>query len=197
MRKRNNIFGVLAGISVLTICITLFAGGCRRAIKGGSATVEIKQDNYLPELGRTFPAYRGKTIYLANVDNQANNTTMWYYYNTQGSITYESWPSITSYFWYCIDKAFERAGLKVYNMDQSSNASEVDITLESITDQQFQYMVSVHGKGAPFQKHFTITMEPVTTTDAGVLEKRAYGMIDKMVKAILEDEGFERAVSAR
>ncbi len=197
MRKRNSIFGVFAGISMLAIVIALVAGGCRRAINGGSEKVEIKQESYFPELGKTFPGYRGKSIYLANVDNQANNTTTWYYYNPQGNITYESWPSLTSYFWYVIQKGLERAGLKVYSMDQATTAPEVDITLESITDQQFQYMVSVHGKGAPFQKRFTITMAPAATTDAGLLEKRAYKMIDKMVKAMLEDRGFERAVSAR
>ncbi len=197
MRKRNSIFGVFAGISTLAIVIALFAGGCRHAIRGGSEKVEIKQENYFPELGRTPSLYHKKSIYLANIDNQANNTTTWYYYNPEGTITYESWPSLTSYFWYSIQKALERAGLKVYSMDQATTAPEVDITLESITDQQFQYMISVHGKGAPFQKRFTITMEPAATTDARLLEKRAYRMIDKMVKTMLEDRGFERAVSAR
>ncbi len=191
---RNNTFRVVAWIGTITILMIAVAGGCRRGINGGSAKVEITQNNYMPELGRTFPGYRGKSIYLANIDNQANNTTMWYYYNPQGSMTYESWPSLTSYFWYCIQKAFQSAGLEVHSMDQASNAPEVDITLESITDQQFQYMVSVHGKGASFQKRFTVTMEPAVTTDSGLLEKRAYKMIDKMVRAILEDRGFDHAI---
>lgn len=194
--QRNNL-RLWTGIGMGIILMVLFAGGCRRGIRGGSATVEIKQDNYRPELGRTFPAYRGRSIYLANVDNQANNTTTWYYYNPEGSITYESWPSLTSYFWYCMDKAFTHAGLRVYSMDQSTSAPEVDVTLNSMTDRQFRYTVSVRRTRAPFQKQFAVTMAPAATVNAGALEARAYRMIDKMVREILEDRGFERAVVSR
>lgn len=188
MRAQGTILRASAMVSTCVLLFTLYVGRGEK--------VQIKQDDYAPALGGSFSQYKGKPVFLASVNNEANNTTIWYYYNPEQTITYEAWPSLTSYFWYCLKRALESAGMRVYENDKPAGVPEVEVTLESLTDVEFTYLVRVRGRGSAFKKQFTVTMAPAKKGDADYLVKRAYSMIDKMAKAMLGDKEFARAFSA-
>ncbi|MDD5223252.1 MAG: hypothetical protein PHE84_04620 [bacterium] len=172
---------VLGGIIMLT--------GCHRG-----TWVKLNQEEYLPSLSNQFAAYEGRSVLLATIENKADNTTTWYYYSPNQSIGYEAWPTLQSYFWYCLQKALQKAGMNVYENEPPENVPEMDITLNSITDQEFSYDVQLQKGGEKvFLKGYKVSEDPTDPNAADALVPRAYKMIDKMVEQVLLDKEFKKA----
>ncbi len=156
-------------------------------------TIYVRQDVYVPHLRGAYAHYRGRSVSL-EVSNQAGNTTTFYYYNPEGSLSYEGAPSLMSYFWYCLDKAFRKAGLKVYAENPPAGTPAMTITLLSVTDREFKFEVAVTGRGKPYAKTIDLKVTAPKGTDSKYLEKRAYGMVDLMAEKILADPGVARGL---
>jgi hypothetical protein len=185
----------------------------------GGSKISIKQDNYSPDFrAGDYSRFKGKTVILDNFINQANNTKSWSYSSADNKYTYEASAHLESYLWYCFQKAFQHAGMKV--MDQSyggaphpyhpywwgaapppprtqsaapRGTSEFQLVLTSMTDQECKFQVLVFKNGeTKLQKDYSVTMTPPTSADPKELEKRAYRLIDQMVTTVFKDSEFRR-----
>jgi hypothetical protein len=186
----------------------------------GGMKVAMKQDSYAPDFKASdFGRLKGKTVLLYNFTNSAANTKSWGYYSANNKVYYEAPVHLESYLWYCFQKAFQHAGIKV--LDQSyggygqayhpfwwtgapppqaraalpSGTAEFQLVLTSMTDQECRFQVAVFKNGeSKFQKDFTATMPPAASEDKGVLEKRAYRLVDQMVTTVFRDRDFQNAL---
>jgi hypothetical protein len=189
----------------------LFMVGC---VAGGTK-VAIKQDSYAPGFRSSDISRKGKTVIMDNFINQAGNTSQWSYSSADKKVTYEAPVHLESYLWYCFQKAFKHAGIKV--LDQTAGGAypyyhpwwgappaarvqaprgvtEFQLVLTSMTDQECKFQILLFKNGeTKLQKDYTVTMQPTSSTDAKELEKRSYQMVDQMVITIFKDSDFRRA----
>ena len=154
---------------------------------------------------------------MDNFINQAGNTTSWGYYSADKKVTYEAPVQLESYLWYCFQKAFQHAGIKI--LDQASGGGypyhpywwgvpppqraqaqapkgviEFQLVLTSMTDQECKFQILLFKNGEQkFQKDYTVTATPSSSTDAKELEKRSYQLVDQMVMTVFRDSEFKRA----
>jgi hypothetical protein len=164
---------------------------------GGHANVSL--GNYEPAFTRHHRVYEGKSVYLMNFENQANDTTIWYYFSPDRKVSYGSKDLIHNYFWYGLRDALVKQGMIVTNVDNPDpNAPAMWLTLMSITDEHFQVKVTVQRKGEPdFVKRYEVKGSPLPSDDRKPvnLEKRAYEMTNRLFETILDDPDFRKIFS--
>jgi len=102
---------------------------------------------------------------------------------------------VVSFFWYALQKGFERAGIVITPGDPIYDA-EMTIILRSVSDREIDFDVLCTKMGKRLYKHtYSVKSHGAPTNDVAVLEKRAYEMIDAMVKTILDDPDFKKILS--
>jgi len=134
-----------------------------------------------------------------NFDNQANDTSIWYYFSRDQKFSYGSQSTIHNYFWYAFNDAFVKAGISVSSVDNPDmTAPSMWITLRSITDERYQVRVTVQKKGATsFIKDYRCE-EPMPAEAArnpAALAQRAYKMTNQLIESILADPEFQRIIT--
>lgn len=178
-------------IGPLCVSMWVLIVGC-----GGMAKVSLT--NYEPTFTGDYSLFNGKSVYLMNFENQAEDTTLWYYFSKDREISYGIEDLIHNYFWYGLRDALVGLGMKVTNADNPDlEAPAIWFTLISITDEHFQIKVTVQRKGEPdFVESYEIREPPLLgdrTPDS--LEKRAYEMTNRLFEAILNDIAFKKLFS--
>lgn len=170
------------------VIIAIIVSGC------GSARVSLM--NFEPEFNMDQSVYEGKHVYLMNFENQANNTSIWYYLSPDKKFSYGTDTFIHNYFWYSFHAGLVKAGFLVSNLDNpDTSAPAMWLTLRSITDAKFSVDLTVQLKGITvFAEHYVISEPPLLgdkrTPDN--LEKRAYKMTNRLIEIILSDPGFKK-----
>jgi hypothetical protein len=164
---------------------------------GGMAGVSLQ--NYQPVFTGDHSVYKGKSVYLMNFENQANDTTIWYYFSTDRKTSYGTKDVIHNYFWYGFRDALLKVGMIVTNVDNPDpNAPAMWLTLMSITDERFRVKVTVQRKGEPdFVERYEVKESPLPSGDLkpANLEKRAYEMTNRLFENILNDPDFKKIFS--
>lgn len=98
MRFNKYIGPVLVAACVL---IGIMVNGC------GGVLVSLK--NYEPEFTADHSVYKGKRVYLMNFENQAADTSVWYYFSPDQKFSYGIDTFIHNYFWYSFQVALVKA----------------------------------------------------------------------------------------
>jgi hypothetical protein len=182
-----------AGLSVAAIALA--AVGCSHF------TIQLNQDAYQPQQLEQLLDYRDRAIsfdYDTGVQNDANDTSIFYYWNKEHTVYYEGAPTVAVYFFNTITKALRSAGLRVYDAAPPAEASQLHIVLKSVTDQRLAFQVKLVKQGREtLNKTYTVDVEPTADMNADVLRKRAYETIDKMVLTFLNDDAFKKAFFAK
>jgi len=175
------------------LALCLFLASC---ISTADA-VKVPLNHYSPNLKSDLSKYKGKPIYLMNFDNQAKNTTNFYFLSLDRKFAYHGDSLIHNYFWYSFDKALKNLGMVVSDPNRPDAAAPgVWLTLKSITDALYVVEVKIQTRWEPF---FTKTYEVAGDASVGdgrtpaELEKRAYLMTDRLIEGILTDVEFQNA----
>ena len=79
-------------IGPFIVSMGIMIAGC-----GGMANVSLK--NYEPSFTSDHSVLKGKSVYLMNFDNQAEDTEIWYYFSKDRKISYGNEDLIHNYFW--------------------------------------------------------------------------------------------------
>jgi len=156
-------------------------------------------DQYRPQFSKEWNQYKGNSVYLMNFDNQANDTSIWYYYSRDQKFNYGTQSTIHNYFWYAFNDAFVKAGIAVSSVDNPDlTAPSMWVTLRSITDERYQVRVIVQKKGATsFIKDY-ISQEPLPAEgdrNPADLAQRAYRMTNQLIESILADPEFQKVIT--
>lgn len=188
--KNSKRVGMIIGSFVVSVSIWIV--GC-----GGMAKVTLT--NYEPMFTDDHSSFKGKSIYLMNFENQANDTTLWYYFSKNREVSYGDKDLIHNYFWYAFRDALVALGMEVTNVDNPDlKAPAMWLTLISITDEQFEVKVTVRRSGKPdFEKVYAVKEPPLPSDDRTPpnLEKRAYEMTNRLFETILDDPEFKKIFS--
>jgi hypothetical protein len=133
------------------IVTVLLFSGC------ASRKTWVQFTKYKPRFTKEWNQYKGKSVYLMNFDNQAPNTSIWYYYSTDQKLYYGTSSTIHNYFWYAFHDAFVKAGIAVSSVDHPDlTVPAMWVTLRSITDKSYNIRVTVQRKGATgFMKEYS------------------------------------------
>jgi hypothetical protein len=163
-----------------------------------SGTIYVKHEDYSPQASAT-EGYKDVEVWLSDFTNNADNTTMWYFYAPDRSMTYETWPSVNSFLWYCFQKAFVEAGFVVHPDSAPSNVPAVSVVFTSFSDREIEFQVTVVRQGNVLAvKEFDVTYPlPEVGTDEAALIKRVYEFVDKMAQTVLADPEFKQAILSR
>ena len=182
---------VILVFGVFVVAMLLFSG-C--AAKG--TRVQIAE--YKPQFTSNWNQYQDKSVYLVNFDNQANDTSIWYYYSRDNKFYYGADSTIHNYFWYAFNDAFVKAGIAVSNVDRPDlTAPAMWVTLRSITDERYVVRVTVQKKGATvFIKDYTTEEASPAEEDRSpqVMAQRAYSMTNRLIESILGDMEFQTVI---
>jgi hypothetical protein len=178
-------------IAMVTLAGLLALGGatgCSRSFIG------LSSSSYAPKFqAAEFSDYRGKEVYMPGFANRAENTSVFYYYSTDGNRRYGG-PLLASYFWYCFKSAFTHIGVKVYDGGAPASVPKLDVEFPSLTDAEFQFTVSLEGQGVPpFRKTYKVAAPPPQSDDLSYLAERAYAMNDLAFTTIAWDPEFRAA----
>lgn len=189
-RERSSVRLILLfGVFILT---SLLISGC--AARG--TRVQIAE--YRPQFTNTWNQYQGKSVYLMNFDNQANDTSIWYYYSRDNKFYYGADSTIHNYFWYAFNDAFVKAGIAVSTVDRPDlTAPAMWVTLRSITDEHYVVRVTAQKKGAiVFIKDYTTEEALPAEEDRSpqVMAQRAYRMTNRLIESILGDLEFQTVI---
>ena len=164
---------------------------------GGMAGVSLK--DYEPVFTRDHSVYKGKSVYLMNFENQAEDTTIWCYFSTDRKFSYGIDTFIHNYFWYGLRDALVGLGMIVTNVDnRDPKAPAMWLTLMSITDEHFQVRLTVRPiEDVVFVKRYEVKEPPLPSDDRtpANLEKRAYEMTNRLFETILDDPDFKKIFS--
>jgi hypothetical protein len=184
----------ILGKTVLLCACFLAVAGCRTA----GTKVFLKQTSYNPSFQTAkLSAYKGKTLYFSSVTNNAANTSIWGYYSPDSLYNYEATPSLHSYFWDCFIRSFNKIGVKTLVTPWTpgtESAPELQIVLNSVSDQEFAFGVTLIRSGeSTFQKEYTVRSSQAGTTDVAELEKRGYQLVDDAFLAMVGDPEFRTA----
>jgi hypothetical protein len=190
---------------LLVIALPMVATGC---FTGSRSEIFVPMDYtlYQPRVSADLGYFRGKPVFLMNVSNQAENTTLSTWLSPDQTIVYgdprSGWGGIggrtlESFFWYSIQRALTQADVRVSSMDNPSpGAPGVEFILNSMTDNEFRYTVQVYDNGAIiFSKGYHV-VEPPAPPDQMTpqyLQQRAFRMIDRMVVTAFGDGHFQVA----
>jgi hypothetical protein len=153
--------------------------------------------SHQPALKADLGEYRGKPIYLMNFANQAQNTTIWCYFNMDRKVAYCGDSTVQNYFWLSFEKAMKQIGMVVSTENRPDPAAPgVWVTLKSVTDARYVVEVTLQTSWEPsFAKIYEISGEALGDLAGGSagLEKRAYFMTDRLIETILTDAEFKKA----
>jgi hypothetical protein len=127
-----------------------------------------------------------------NFDNQANDTSIWYYYSANGNFRYSYDDDVIhNYFWYSMEDYLSNIGTLVSNAyNPDSLAPALSMTLLSITDLQFRTKITIQKRGiTTLQKIFTVSESPMLKKDRNIqaAEQRSYRMANRLFENILLD----------
>jgi hypothetical protein len=176
----------------------LFLCLCVAACASGVSGTKVDLLKYTPSFSADLSGYQGKHIYLLNAGNEAQNTTIWYYYSPDKQFTYSVGDnSIENYFWYSFEKALRSLGMVVSTEDRPDPiAPGMQLTLKSISDAEYTVEVKLKKLEGPFfTKVYTVPADPIAPAErtAGNLEQRAYAMTNRLITAVLSDPEFQDA----
>lgn len=175
--------------------IFLLFSGC------AGKTVRLAPDHYQPAFSAPdFGAYREKQIYLYSVANHDRQVGDLFYHSEDGRDTYDLAPvTLEAYLWSCFKKAFERAGMTVWEKGASARVPIIQIRFAAVTDRTFHFEAVLRSDDIRlFQKVMLVRIKPGAARDPASLEQGAYRMIDESVTALLKDADFYKAfLSAR
>lgn len=181
---------------VLFTCVLLYVLIAVRVAAQARDIIPLR--NYYPAFTTDLNEYKGKRVYLMNFDNQARDTTVWYYFSPDKQYAYCGKSLIQNYFWYSFEKALISLGMWVSNMDKPDPyAPAMWMTLKSVTDTMFEVEVKMQKfvYGVFFTKIYTATGEDIKQEERTLqnMEKRAYRMTNKLFETILTDPQFKKA----
>lgn len=179
--------------------IVLFMIGCGPVV---NTTVMLSRDKYVSQLNpEDYKFFAGKRILFNSIIDKSTNTSNLYYYNPEQTLGYSLYyknpgqtmaQPVVSFFWYALQKGFDHAGIIIEESSPIYDA-ELTMTFLSVTDREIIFDVLFTKMGRIIcQKNYSVKSPDVKTEDVSVLEQRAYGMIDSMVKAILDDPDFKK-----
>lgn len=191
---------IVLGSLLLTALIT---SGCAPYAR---TVVSLNRDNYIcrNDPGQ-FGLFQGKRILLTTIRDESKNTSNLAYYSPEGTVGYQLFYSsehsiqqpVVSYFWYALKKGFECVGVRIEEYGPIFDA-ELSLTFLSLTDEEVQFRALLMRKGVlTLQKEYAVAMPKLTSRDKGLLEERAYRMLDAIVAALLTDPGFQKAFFER
>jgi hypothetical protein len=185
---------------IACVLIVFFMAGCAPT---ANTVVKLSRDRYNPNINfEEYKTYSGKTILFSSIIDKSGTSNL-AYYNPEKTVGYQLYYTssafvnqpVISFFWYALQKGFESAGIDIETSGPVYDA-ELTIIFKSLTDKEIQFDALGTKMGRLlYKKHCVVRTPDVTTTDTTVLEKRAYGMIDSMVKAILDDPDFKKIFS--
>jgi hypothetical protein len=183
---------VILVFEVFIVSWLLFSGcGGRRTL------VQIAE--YKPHFTKDWNQYKGKSVYLMNFDNQANDTSIWYYYSRDQKLHYGTDSTIHNYFWYAFNDAFVNAGIAVSSADHPDlTAPAMWVTLRSITDERYNVRVTVQKKGAStLSKDYSTEEALAAEADRSppAMAQRAYMMTNKLIESVLGDPDFQKIIT--
>lgn len=179
----------VASLLLLACLLALASAGCR----GAGVKIDLKQASYTPEFDTgELAAYKGRSVFISDISNNAPNTSIWNYYSTSSSVYYEAMPTLHGYIWDCFVKAFDRIGVTV--APDAAGAPDFSLTLASVTAQEMVFDVVLSRTGAtPFRKRYQVASPPARGFDPAAIEKRGYGQVDEAFYAVVSDPEFRRA----
>ncbi len=183
------------------VCKAALLFACFLALTGcprGGTKVFIKQTSYNPSFATAnLSAYKGKPLYFSSVTNNAADTSIWDYYSVDSQYAYEASPALQTYFWDCFVRSFNRIGVRTLVTPWTAGTEtspELQIVLNSVTDQKFVFSVTLIKPGeSTFQKEYTVVAPPAGTADLAELEKRSYRLVDDAFMAMVGDPEFRKA----
>ena len=179
--------------------ISAFLCGCTPVTVDN--VIDLNRERYVSKIDPLkFEQYHGKRILLSSIQDQSDNNNF-YYYNPQRTIGYKLNYSdssmqqpIASYYWYALKKAFQSAGIKVVEHSPYYDA-ELTLILHSLTDEEIQFEIDlIKSDKLTYNKYYVVRLPTVESSNAEMLEKRAYAMLDSIVTTILNDPDFQKAL---
>ena len=190
--KSDRYMKIIIGSACMIISIAIMGCGTLTAVK-------VPLGNYNPVFTGDYSVYKGKPVYLMNFDNQANDTSIWYYYSPDKKFSYSTNDTIHNYFWYAFRNALAKAGMRVSNVDNPDlTASAMWITLLSVTDVSYSVRVTVQKRGTTIlEAKYTIQEPPLEEKDRNLpaLEQRAYRMTNRLIETIMKDPRFRKVLT--
>jgi hypothetical protein len=159
-------------------------------------TIRLAPDNYQPAFSTAdFGSYKGKQLYLYSIANHDRNAGAFFYRSGNGRDAYDPAPAtLEAYLWFCFKKAFERAGITVWEKGASARIPIIQVRFDAISDQRFHFEVVLRRDDVRlFQKVMLVRVKPVASRDPAKLEQGAYRMVDESVTALLKDADFHKA----
>jgi hypothetical protein len=171
---------------------------CSKAILQSSSSsikVDLSSQKYTPKFQTDkYSALKNKNMFLSSMTNNAKDTTVFYYFSPDFKIRYGK-EALSSYFWYCFAKAFNRVGIVTYKDTAPSDIPEFTFEFDYLTDQKINCQVTVLKRyNVAYQRKFEIIMPAPESQEISYLEDRAYKMIDNIVTNILDDQNFVTAL---
>lgn len=162
--------------------------------------VNLYLTEYTPKFSGTPADYKGKKMCMANIRNDARNTTNFSYYSKDIKVQYllsnranTHIQLIPSFFWYAYQKAFEHAGIETLPRC-GTNMPELWIIFKSFDDEELKFRIALYeNRETIIEKELTISMPPVQERNPEILKNRGYEMIDLTIKTILNDSSFQAA----
>jgi len=185
---------------VASFLLSVILIGCAPS---ASTIVSLSRERYSPNINHeNYTNYKGKVILLASIIDKSGTPNL-AYYSPDRTVGYQLFYTssatinqpVVSFFWYALQKGFERAGIVITPGDPIYDA-EMTIILRSVSDREIVFDVLFTKMGKRLYKHtYSVKSHGAPTNDVAVLEKRAYEMIDGMVLSILEDPDFKKVAS--
>lgn len=184
---------------IANVLIIIFMIGCAPT---ANTIVQLGREKYVSQINpEDYKMVRGKKILFSSIMDKSTNTVNLGYFNPERTVGYQLFyglpdigmpQPVVSFFWYALKKGFDHAGIIIEESSPIYDA-ELTMTFRSVTDREINFDVVFTRMGGLFyQKNYSVKTPDVRTTDKTVLERRAYGMIDSMVKTILDDPDFNK-----
>jgi len=188
-------------VAICSICVfvcALIICGCGPYTNN---IVDLNRDRYVCKIDPAqFNNFQGKRILLSTIIDESKNTSNMGYYNPEKMIGYRLYSGentlqqpVVTYFWYSLKKGFECAGIRIEEHGLVYDA-ELSLIFKSLTDEEIKFTMLLTKAGKiMYQQDYVVKMPEAQSKDHAVLEQRAYGMLDSIVKTILNDPDFQKA----
>jgi hypothetical protein len=165
--------------------------------------VPLYLNDYAPQIDTAkYQQFSGRKMCMSNIRNDAANTTNFNYFSSDIRVRYElsnkaNTPIqfVSSFFWYAYQKAFIQAGIDTSAYCSPENIPELWIIFQSFNDEELQLKITVlKNRETQYEKDLVVRMVTAERSNITGLQKRAYGMIDLTVTAILDDPDLQTAL---
>jgi len=180
---------------LFVLLIFLALSGCR------AREVTVMKDRYTPAFpAEAYAKYRGVPVFFDYVSNRAQDTVMFGYKDSQKRMWYMTDTILERYVSHALHKAFRRAGLKVYDYRETRNAFELRVVLFSMNGQRVKFKLTILREGEEkYESELTATIAaaPRQWRDDEELQKYAFGLMDAMAEAILNDRDVEKVLLSK